>query len=542
MFSRIIRLLVTFIVVTISLFTSVTVYASQYSISTKRLSGDNIYGASSAAALSKWKQSDYAILVYGKGLPDAVSAAPLAKKYNAPLLLTEPDFIPTEILDTIKQLSVKNVIIVGGIGDVSSTVEEQLSSLGIAVTRIYGQDRYETGIKVAEQLDNVSEIAIITGEQFTDALSILPIALKRNMPVILVHDNVIPSVVKDYINSHKIAKTYVIGSGTSLNNTILTGLDNIELITGDNKYLINLSINDRFRSDLDLSTTYLSTDNDFGYSICGSVLAGIESHPLILAGNDISYANYFVTNNATNISDINILGSAQEIPNEMVSEVIGMPTNSTPISTSTIDKIEFSSNYLIKTGVDSATFKYRILDQYGKDITDMIPASELAAVTSVSSTIRLNPAFGTGTVIFSSSSNTYKQINITLADKATGKLSMVNAEVVQSTNNTSDILGIAKIDFMSNNLTKTGENSAIFKYRILNKNYADITKSIPFSQISVIVSSKVSVVLEPLSGTGTITYNASSNIEKPITVTLVDNLTGIKATAEFDIKASTQSQ
>jgi putative cell wall-binding protein len=224
MYKKFLNLLVASMIFTL-LFFSINVYASS---TTKRISGLNRYATSQAVALAGWQQSDYAVLANGEDFPDALSAAPLAKKYNAPILLTQKNVLPTETTNTLQQLKVKNVFVIGGTGVVSSAVENQLTSMGIVITRLAGQDRYETDIKVAKQLDNVTKIAIVTGEDFPDALSIAPIAVKENMPIILVAHNAIPDVVKNYINSQSISKVYVIGSGSSLDSAVTTGLSNVE--------------------------------------------------------------------------------------------------------------------------------------------------------------------------------------------------------------------------------------------------------------------------------------------------------------------------
>nr|WP_309446439.1 cell wall-binding repeat-containing protein [Desulfosporosinus nitroreducens] len=112
------------------------------------------------------------MLVYGEDFSDALSAVPLTKKYcsgpqNAAILLTERDYIPKDTLDVIRKLHVNDITIIGGTGVISLSVENQLNALGINTNRLSGLDKYETNIIIANQLDNVSEIAIVTGEDFS---------------------------------------------------------------------------------------------------------------------------------------------------------------------------------------------------------------------------------------------------------------------------------------------------------------------------------------------------------------------------------------
>ncbi|MDR3599057.1 MAG: cell wall-binding repeat-containing protein [Desulfosporosinus sp.] len=277
---------------------------------TEKLSGIDRYATSAAIALDGWKQSNYAILTSGDNFPDALTVSPLAKKYNAPILLTETNSIPTDTLSVIQQLKVTDIIIIGGIGVISSSVENQLSSLGIKTTRLGGQDRYETSIIVASQLNKVSEIAIVTGEDFADALSISPIAAKNNMPIILVQHNMIPDSVKEYIKLHEITKTYVIGVGSSLDESLVSELPCVEQINGQDKYQRNLAVIDKFKSEMDLDTIYLTTGENFVDGLSGSALSGVNCNPLLLVGENSTLQKEYLDNNLITDYNIVVLGGA----------------------------------------------------------------------------------------------------------------------------------------------------------------------------------------------------------------------------------------
>jgi serine protease Do len=109
-----------------------------------RLAGQTRYDTASAIAKQGWTQSDYAILAFGENYPDALASAPLAKKYNSPVLLTNTSHLPDVTKQTLLDLKVKNVFIVGGTAVISTTVESELQSVGISSTRIAGIDKYET--------------------------------------------------------------------------------------------------------------------------------------------------------------------------------------------------------------------------------------------------------------------------------------------------------------------------------------------------------------------------------------------------------------
>jgi putative cell wall-binding protein len=150
-----------------------------------RLAGKNRYETSAAIAKSGWTTSDYAIIASGENFPDALCGAPLAKKYNAPILLTAKDSLDEQSKNQLSSLKVKKVFIIGGVGVISLSVEQEISSMGIEVTRIAGNDRYETSLKVAKTIGEFNQAVVATGENFPDALSIAPIAAMKGIPIIL---------------------------------------------------------------------------------------------------------------------------------------------------------------------------------------------------------------------------------------------------------------------------------------------------------------------------------------------------------------------
>ncbi|NNU78024.1 hypothetical protein HLQ16_19090 [Clostridium estertheticum] len=93
---------------------------------------------------------------------------------------------------------------------------------------------------------------------------------------------------------------------------------------------------------------------------------------------------------------------------------------------------------------------------------------------------------------------------------------------------------VSKIDLVSTQLTNTGNNTAIFKYKILNTAGINITQKIPASQIKAAASVNSSITLDPLTGTGTITFTASYDFSKPISITLIDSESSITKTSTLN--------
>ncbi|MBW9151327.1 hypothetical protein [Clostridium estertheticum] len=181
-------------------------------------------------------------------------------------------------------------------------------------------------------------------------------------------------------------------------------------------------------------------------------------------------------------------------------------------ATSNVTKIQIDPT-ITKTGTNTATFTYKILDQNGLDITKTIPASDIYGSVSVGSTIVVDPTTGIGTITFNSSADISTPIVITLVNK----------------NGVTGSSAPSKVSLFSinGNITKTGINTSTFDYTILDQKGVDITKTIPASQLSAIASVSSTIALDPLTSKGTITYNNPNDIDTSIIVTLTDKTTGV---------------
>ncbi|MBU3146874.1 cell wall-binding repeat-containing protein [Clostridium sp. CF012] len=414
-------ILITFM---LTMITSTSVLASS---NHTRLSGIDRYETSSKIALNGWTQSDYAVLALGEDYPDALCAAPLAGKYKAPILLTKTNSIPTSTLATIKQLQVKNIFIVGGTGVISKAVQERLTELGVITTRLAGKTRYDTAIAVAKQLGNVSQIAIVTGEDYADALSIAPIAASLNMPIIIVEHNSIPQSVTDYVASQRIDKTYVVGKGTSINN--VAGLPNVIEINGTDKYARNISIINAFKSSSDFSTIYLATGENFADALSGSALAGNNSNVLLLVENDITKGKNLLQLDYPN-ANIKILGGVGAIADSTVISIDNTTTSSAITIPTTVDdsavtkgtkvsKITITSTRLGIASNGHGYATYSIYDENGKDITNS-SLSDTVTFKSQVGTIVVKRGLLTLTPNADISFSTLSSVVITGRDSITG--------------------------------------------------------------------------------------------------------------------------
>lgn len=298
-----------------------------------RLAGPDRYATAQAIAKQGWTQADYAVLAYGENFPDALSAVVLAKKYSAPILLTSGDNLPSITKQTLTDLQVKNVLIIGGTGVIPVSIETELQSMGITPTRIAGQDRYETSIKIAQLISSPSQLIVTTGEDYPDALSIAPIAGVKQIPIILVPKDFLPEVVKSYISSLNINKTYVIGDSSIIGDTVCNQFPNPERIVGTDKYERNIAINKEFESSFNSGSICIATGEGFADALTGAAYAAELAEPIILVQNTpASDTENYYQKRLTNVNNVYLFGGTGVIPDALIQGLNGSTQNDSPSS------------------------------------------------------------------------------------------------------------------------------------------------------------------------------------------------------------------
>ncbi|MDR3539973.1 MAG: cell wall-binding repeat-containing protein [Desulfosporosinus sp.] len=296
-----------------------------------RLAGADRYATAQAIAKAGWTQSDYAVLAYGENYPDALAAVVLAKKYNAPILLTDTGSLPKITKQALTDLQVKNVFIIGGIGVISPSIETELQAMGITPTRLAGQDRYETSIKIAEQISAPSDLIVTTGEDYADALSIAPIAGSKQIPIILVPKDYMPDSVKNYISAMQIEKTYVIGDSSLIADKVANQFPNPERIVGADKYERNIAIDKEFNSNFNSGGMCIATGEGFADALTGAAYAAKLSEPILLVNNSpTDETKKYYQERLTNADNVYIFGGTGVIPDALIQGLSGSAQNDAP--------------------------------------------------------------------------------------------------------------------------------------------------------------------------------------------------------------------
>lgn len=333
--------------------------ASTSKIEKGRIAGQDRYETSAGIAQSGWSTSYFAILANGENFPDALCAAPLATKYNAPILLNSTNYLEDQTEKQLLNLKVKTVIMIGGEGVLTGKVEQAIKNLGIEVTRIAGQDRYETSLKVANIMGDFDEAVIATGEDFPDILSIAPIAAQKGMPILLTPKDRLSKSLKDLLDK-TVQNTYILGNTGVLSDTVVNQLPSPQWLSGSNRYESNVRIIKAFVNDLDLNTCYIATGVAFPDALSGSALASLTKSPVILV-NDPLYLETtgFIKDNSSRIKKVIAFGGTGAVSDSLLNNIaptIGSDNDTLSIPTNVVATSQGSSQiYLTWHSVKDAT-------------------------------------------------------------------------------------------------------------------------------------------------------------------------------------------
>ena len=207
----------------------------------ERIGGINRYETCVDISKKSFDNSDVAILASGQKVHDALTSGGIAAKLKAPLLLTKKDTLPNVVMDELKRLKVKRVIFVGGEQSISKSLENQLAKT-FKVQRVSGKDRYETSIKLAEELNKGSKQEnIIVNANTVDALSAGPVAAKLNRSIILTDGKNLPEGSKSVVDINS-SSNIMIGGTDSINIKGLKG----DRISGINRYETSTKIAEKY--------------------------------------------------------------------------------------------------------------------------------------------------------------------------------------------------------------------------------------------------------------------------------------------------------
>lgn len=262
------------------------------------------------------------VLVGSQAVVDGLVASPLASEKRAPLLLTSAGKLDSSVKAELKRVmdlksttgvnTSKKVYLAGGVNSISKDVENELKDMGLKVTRLSGDDRYETSLAIADEigLDN-DKAFVVGGTGLADAMSIAPVASQlRNSngeldlkgeatPIVVVDGKAkdINSEVKDFLDDSQVD---IIGGVNSVSKEVMEAIDDAtgkspERYSGEDRQATNAKVikEDDFFKNGEVTNFFVAKDgstkeDQLVDALAGAAIAGNFGVTLDKNGDPIS--------------------------------------------------------------------------------------------------------------------------------------------------------------------------------------------------------------------------------------------------------------
>ena len=215
-----------------------------------RVAGADRWSTSVAVARLASPAGRTVVIVSGRdaNLVDGLVAGPLARSLGGPVLLVGAT-IPAVVRTELTRRAADHAIIVGGTGAVSASVASDLTSLGLAVERVSGGDRYATAAAVAIRVGAPSKAAIVASGQpgsLADALSASGPASALGRPIVLVGRDWLPPSTAAALRTLGVTVTTCIGGEGVLSETVRAALPTCSRAGGSDRWGTSVAIADAF--------------------------------------------------------------------------------------------------------------------------------------------------------------------------------------------------------------------------------------------------------------------------------------------------------
>ena len=260
----------------------------------KRLWGDSRFATAADISRSAFPNgADRVVLVNGYSFADSLSAAPLAAKQHAPVLMVNAGNMPEVTRAEIRRLKPKYITVVGGDGVVGNGVFSEAKALASGSPaghwRFSGNNRYETNRDVVSGIwggPGARVAFFATGQNFPDALGAGAAAAKVGAPLLLVPPTADhPSLSRrDNISDLKVETAYIAGGPGVVSSAVVKVLApdaGLDPMFGDNRYETSAAIAKRFNTPG--GAVFLADGSGFADALAGAVIAGLRGGPVLLS-------------------------------------------------------------------------------------------------------------------------------------------------------------------------------------------------------------------------------------------------------------------
>ena len=227
-------------------------------------------------------QASTVILARADVAADSVSAVPLAKALNAPVLLTPRTQLHPGVLAELKRVMAPGakVLLMGGDAALSSQVEASVAQLGAKVERVAGPNRAATAVATAERLQalgKVKEVLLVDGNDWQADLIAGPAAAKAEGVTLLTNGAQIAPETASFLGRHPRITVTGIGANGAAQVQATTKL------TGSNTSDVSLVVAKHYFTRP--TALGVATTADFADALAGGAHIAHHEGPLVLVGS-----------------------------------------------------------------------------------------------------------------------------------------------------------------------------------------------------------------------------------------------------------------
>jgi len=149
-----------------------------------------------------------AVVASGRVFADALVASTFAARGGHPVLLTKPEIFRRDVARYLTDWEVEHVVLMGGKAALHQVIEDDITALGIEVTRLEGATRYETAIKAAKLVDgrygsgcfSTRSIGLARAHVPFDSFSAAPLLARLCAPLLLADPKAVPRSTAEFLN------------------------------------------------------------------------------------------------------------------------------------------------------------------------------------------------------------------------------------------------------------------------------------------------------------------------------------------------------
>lgn len=276
---------------------AVSVLPAAAAPSLQRVAGDDRVTTAVQAAQHGWADgADRAVLATSAGFADALAAAPLAARVDAPVLLTPAEGLAAPVAEELERLGVEQVVVLGGHAAISEEVTDALADLDTApsVSRIAGAGRHGTAARIARAVGaGDKEAIIVAGADFPDAVSAGALAATpQPPPILLTGSRGLGEDTRRALRELDVERAVVVGGPAAVDAAVLnelhdTGVD-AQRLAGADRYATSVAVAREAmrRHGIPDRPLVTATGQDHADALAAGVLASRLGGVLVLAHPD----------------------------------------------------------------------------------------------------------------------------------------------------------------------------------------------------------------------------------------------------------------